>query len=454
VVGASADFGSLQPYPRGSGDASHHTSSNREIQSHPRTTNSLRNFQLESGIVGAFKKRRIVLVSLCGVLLQRPSVSLAMFSRAIQQYSSQQKPVEKSSQPAIQRTLEFGGAKRKADVMEGSNKRTALDTTSLLATRLSITPEKGIGLIQAVTQTDSFSEKKGQIMLGGEVFNEADFDDFDDIEIDDWDVCQSTVAVETNRVVNNNSAVAEDEDDYFKDDDDSDRDAPLQTVNVVNQDPTAKSTLPIQVQVVENNKENSLPAEPLQTTPPPELLAKVLFPSSAPLPWSSSPPNESKPPPKRSLPWVTNPEHYTPKFKEPTYKPEKSKLISIIHGQGARRISTMGMEQTKDLEVLGLTQEDIFTQQKRKRMEELQLEKANEELQRGMEWLNQGPSTMTRRRNKTEDKPQLSKIAGDKNTLAAVFLSQEQLTVRKLVIEDIQSVFFTGSAGICPMWND
>src|ERR1700737_5199531 len=120
-----------------------------------------------------------------------------MFSRAIQQYSSQQKPVQETTQPPIQRTLEFGGAKRKADVMEGSNKRTALDGTSLLATQLPTTAEKGIGLIQAVTQTDSFSEKKGQIVLGGEVFNEADFDDFDDIEIDDWDVppatCQSTV---------------------------------------------------------------------------------------------------------------------------------------------------------------------------------------------------------------------------------------------------------------------
>src|ERR1700737_2116195 len=181
--------------------------------------------RLESGIVDAFLKRRIALLSLSGgVPLLRPSVSLAMSSRAIQ-YSSHQNAVPKSSQPAIQRTLEFGGVKRKADGIKDSNKRTSPERTSLLATRLSTTPEKGIGLIQTVTRTNSFSEKKGQIVLGGEVFNEADFDDFDDIEIDDWDVppatCQSTVAVETNWVVNN-SVVVEDEDDYFKDDNDSD----------------------------------------------------------------------------------------------------------------------------------------------------------------------------------------------------------------------------------------
>ena len=115
-----------------------------------------------------------------------------------------------------------------------------------------------------------------------------------------------------------------------------------------------------------------------------------------------------------------------------------------------------------DLDVLGLTQEDIFAQQKHERMEELQLKKEGEELhrkeaeelRRGMEWLNQGSSTTTRRRKKIEDKPQLSKIGGDKKGLAAVFLSQEQLTVRKLVVEDRKSVFFTGSAGTCLSTRD
>ena len=105
-----------------------------------------------------------------------------------------------------------------------------------------------------------------------------------------------------------------------------------------------------------------------------------------------------------------------------------------------------------DWDILGITEKDVFEQQKRERMEELQ--RKNEVARRGTEWIDQAPAqtavTAPRRRSKkTEEKPkgEQQKLVNERKPIAKVFLSQEQLSVRKLVVEDKKSVFFTGSAG-------
>ena len=116
-------------------------------------------------------------------------------------------------------------------------------------------------------------------------------------------------------------------------------------------------------------------------------------------------------------------------------------------------LSTMAMEHSSmDWDVLGITEKDVFERQKRERMEELQ--RKNEIARRGTEWIDQAPAqtavTAPRRRSKkTEEKPkeEQQKLGNERKPIAKVFLSQEQLSVRKLVVEDKKSVFFTGSAG-------
>ena len=65
--------------------------------------------------------------------------------------------------------------KRKAlDVIDDTNKRVVKD----------VTPVRGTGLIAALAKTNSFVETGGQVMIDGEVFDEADFDD---IGMSDWE---------------------------------------------------------------------------------------------------------------------------------------------------------------------------------------------------------------------------------------------------------------------------
>jgi hypothetical protein len=106
-----------------------------------------------------------------------------------------------------------------------------------------------------------------------------------------------------------------------------------------------------------------------------------------------------------------------------------------------------------DWDVLGLNEKDFFARKKQERVDELRVKQ--EEAKRGMEWIDQAPAAAPlaaarRRKIKTEDpalKQEKSKLVGDRKPLAKVFLSQEQLNVRKIVVEDKRSVFFTGSAG-------
>lgn len=375
----------------------------------------------------------------------------SMFARACEDHkltSSQQNP---SAQP-VQKTLDFrGGVKRKAlDAVEDTNKRTSKD----------FTPARGTGLIAALTKRNSFLETNGQVMIDGEVFDEADFDD---IGMSDWETSPKSIqpAKEITPVANN-SVVVDVEEDYFKDDD-LDWDVSLHTVR--SSPPTASALAATQLAAptpaslppeVVQNKENTFPPPPAPTVTEPQSLSKLIFPSSEPLPWSSSPAIERQaaPPPKRTLPWVAHPNRYgEPKTQSYDLKGQKSKIKSIVREEKSRGISTMAMEHPSiDWDVLGITEKDVFERQKRERMEELQRKK--EVARRGTEWIDQAPvqtaiTAPRRRSKKTEEKPkgEQQKLVDQRKPIAKVFLSQEQLSVRKLVVEDKKSVFFTGSAG-------
>jgi hypothetical protein len=116
-----------------------------------------------------------------------------------------------------------------------------------------------------------------------------------------------------------------------------------------------------------------------------------------------------------------------------------------------------------DWDVLGLTEKDVFERTRQERLQELQRKKPDE-MRRGTEWIDQpvaqGPvaALAGRRRKRTEEGKGLqqpSKAAlNERKALAQVFLSEEQKNVKKLVVEDRKSVFFTGSAGTYPTTKD
>lgn len=411
-----------------------------------------------------------------------------MFARAIVDHQSSQKAPQKPVETAVQKSLDFGGFKRKAlDVIEGTNKRTALEGVSTMEVRMKTETKKdnGSNLITALSTNDAFGDTTGQIIFDGEAFDEADFDD---ISFDNWDtparpppvqtVTKSTTQWSTS--IKSNSRPIQKDDDYFNDDDDMDWETtilptPVKEVTDAQIPTTLKSsppigpptaTMPPPMTVAKSlsqdtiqEKENKLPQEePEQEAPTVvEPLSKVLFPSSSdPLPWSSSP-VQPKQPPKRTLPWLANPNRYgAPEQSTNQYRKQQSQIKSVIHAaNGARAHSTMAMESPSvDWDVLGLTERDIFETKKLERLNELK--RKAEEAKRGMEWIDQAPSIPApapRRRKKTEDgtNPQQkdqNKLVGDRKPLAKVFLSQEQLGVRKLVVEGKGSVFFTGSAGM------
>jgi len=149
------------------------------------------------------------------------------------------------------------------------------------------------------------------------------------------------------------------------------------------------------------------------------------------------------------LPWVANPSRYeSPKPTQPVFQSQKSKFKSIVH-ESSRSISTMTAAETigGDWSILGITEKELFELKKRERLDELQ--RKSEDSRRGMEWIDQpAPTKAARRRKRTEEKPQAeAKRPSTKQSVAKIFLSQEQLSVRKLVVQDKRSVFFTGSAG-------
>lgn len=391
--------------------------------------------------------------------LSRRSFTLpAMFSRAVQDYKVSFQQHKLSHRPlaaSVQKTLDFNlGARRKAfDVIEDTNKPVVVDR---------VMSEKTSALIAAATKADAFEETKGQIIIDGEVFDEADF--FDDIMIDDTDHSFSRPAVQTQVKAEGTSSkdpiVLDSDGEYFKDSDDMDWNTSLGPIDVEtarNQSTTHSSPpdnvipentqpiLPMPTDVIQD-KENAPPRTPAESD---HNLAKLLFPSSQPLLWSPSPEVERKQPLKRTLPWVVNPSrHESPKPTQPVFQSQKSKVKSIVH-ESSRSISTMTTVETVsgDWSILGITEKELFELKRRERLEELQ--RKSDDARRGMEWIDQpAPTKAARRRKRTEEKPQAEAKRQSKiQSVAKIFLSQEQVSVRKLVVEDKRSVFFTGSAG-------
>ena len=409
-----------------------------------------------------------------------------MFARAVGDYqvnSSQTKSSVKLNGSQVQKTLDFSGGKRKAldTIGDDGNKRIAVEPSPPQI------KEKKSTLITALSKTNSFNDTKGQFIIDGEPFDEADFED---IGIDDWNShpgssstkeIEEKIQEEVQLIGSKNAPITVDQDeDYFNDSFDMDWDAadltkpldgpirssppipksiqsPIQAEQPVRPPSPAKGPVfPIE------DKENTSPS-PDQASPSPspapapvpqaeeKSLATLLFPSSSqPIPWSSSPPR----PPKRSLPWLTNPDRYGPPrstMPTQTYKKE-AQIKSIVRKDPTRNISTMTVE-TVDWSVLGLQPpKGILAKARNEEIRrEREAERKAEEVKKAVtDWIDNPilkAETMGRRKKKEEVKVKLA-VEKKKPVIAKVFLSQEQLSVRKLVVEDKKSVFFTGSAGI------
>ena len=104
-----------------------------------------------------------------------------------------------------------------------------------------------------------------------------------------------------------------------------------------------------------------------------------------------------------------------------------------------------------DWDVLGLSQKDIFERERAARRAEM--EAKNEVVRRGTEWIDAPAKPMAERRKKQKTlvvEGEKKDKGVERKQIAKLFLSQEQLSVRKMVVEEKKSVFFTGSAGSVP----
>jgi hypothetical protein len=104
-----------------------------------------------------------------------------------------------------------------------------------------------------------------------------------------------------------------------------------------------------------------------------------------------------------------------------------------------------------DWDVLGLSQKDIFEREVAARRAEM--ERKNEVMRRGTEWIDAPVKPAVERRKKHKSlvvEGDKEKKGVERKQIAKLFLSQEQLSVRKMVVEEKKSVFFTGSAGPKP----
>ncbi|KAF2689252.1 hypothetical protein K458DRAFT_125648 [Lentithecium fluviatile CBS 122367] len=169
------------------------------------------------------------------------------------------------------------------------------------------------------------------------------------------------------------------------------------------------------------------------TTPQPGQANKELN-SSAPIPWSSSPPEHFEPlattqkPPqptkRRHLPWMQNSSQ--PAMKEEVI-PESSRLKKRKQADSTFTATPVKTESKAETYPWNTTQSAIKQQQKN-------LREANKAVK-----VNEG--------NDGDVKDAIKKKK--KNTVHRIFLSEEQQHVLNLVVEYKKSVFFTGSAGKC-----
>lgn len=152
--------------------------------------------------------------------------------------------------------------------------------------------------------------------------------------------------------------------------------------------------------------------------------------SSLPLPWSSSPiehryptqqmqppPAQPRPSKRRTLPWLEGAE-------EPAPSESASKSLSKFRYDGQN--TPQSKEPKKSMFPWNTTASAVKEQQK-------QFREKNKKLSKQIEG--------------TEESVQKAKSNKKKNSVARVFLSEEQQHVLDMVAEQKKSVFFTGSAG-------
>jgi hypothetical protein len=431
---------------------------------------------------------RLICFTRSALLLSRHSFTVSprravMFARAISDYQGNSSQIRASTQlgsSQIQKPLDFSGVKRKAfDTIDDSNKRPAMEPAPLRV------KEPKSTLSAALSNSESFNDTTSQLFIDGEPFDEADFED---ITIDESDKHPSStpakqVEARTQSSLDRKASVLIDQDEeYFNDAfemdwDTADSTKPLDG-HLRSSPPVSKTThstvpttqpatsVPVeQIPILIEEKENtSFPPEavsaPTPAAPEEQPLSKVLFPSSSqPLSWSPSPPVQPKV--KRSLPWVTNPNRYgTAQATGPASNWKKDTQIkSIVRKDPKRSLSTLSTEHV-DWNVLGITPQGLLKNplSNNERMEQprpqqmQETKKADESKKSATDWIDNPivKAEAGRRRKKEELKAQTKILPpmDKKPVVAKVFLSQEQLSVRKMVVEDKKSVFFTGSAGI------
>ena len=415
-----------------------------------------------------------------------------MFARALAQHhppSPQQQKLTPPGKNTVQKSLlEFSGTKRKAlnEISPQPNKNIPLP--AVVTEQRAPRPQST--LISALANTNSFRDGRGSglIELDGQVFDEAEFDD---VGFEDWsDPVKPLQDMEMQAGSNKeNPVVIDNDEDFFHDDiawdegfdsqaGNVEQQLPLTTIHssppiregtadvpvIIEEDPLPKQVLQ---ETVPPPSEVPPSAQPSSTIPPTPLidLRKTLFPSSAPLSWSPSPIPPPRPTKQRTLPWRSNPERYDSPSQQSPFPPRRdySQPISIVRNADKKRnISTMAMDAPPvDWDVLGFTEKDIFEREREARRREV--ERKNELARIGTEWIDQATRTAKQpvdaaeavtvagrrhKKNAGVDEKKKGPDKPERKQIAKLFLSQEQLSVRKMVVEQKKCVFFTGSAGI------
>jgi hypothetical protein len=313
---------------------------------------------------------------------------------------------------------------------------------------------------QAMTEAVTWGlETNGQVLIEGEVFDEADFED---IEIEDWDGKSLPTSSEQ---VEKDDAISHSQE-YFKDDDDIDwtsvldhpklEEIKLDEIDVVQPPPASQppveacasdiynegeiDPLPVQHDTIQEKEASSPRPDPLTPQNPDPSLAKLLFPSSATFTWPTSSIRDP-----RSVKRSRTEDSIT--YNQSEITPSKS----LLRTETVRGISTMTTEQRIDFGILGITQTNLAQSLKSEAREKfrpplnhipeaIRIDHTSE--------TESSPPKRTRKQKKAEELVNPAKLANETKPLAKIFLSQEQKNVRKLVVEDKKSVFYTGSAGI------
>lgn len=218
---------------------------------------------------------------------------------------------------------------------------------------------------------------------------------------------------------------------YDEDDFDSDVDLDVE-------DPATKNTVSYPPQPQPSTVDSAYYSAKTQSPTPKQTPLQELK-SSQPIPWSSSPPEHFKTPPKpqqipaptkrRTLPWLQNGGQVKMEVAQDeieeesdSHKPKKRKSVE------ASVMATPAPKSSKPEYPWNTTQSAIKQQQKTLRETNKKAVSAK---------VNEG----------TDEDIKAAMKRKKKTTVHRIFLSEEQQSVLNLVVENKKSVFFTGSAG-------